>query len=250
MPAQARRLAMRLWRSMARRALLMLCLWHATVAAAEEITGARYDGLTDRYPHAVLGDSFEYETLVLSLSTGVERRFTQPVTSVFEDTVPRLADLDGDGAPEVLVVESDQLRGARLAVFGVNGRIASTPYIGTRFRWLAPVGAADLDGDGRMEVAYVDRPHLAKTLRIWRFENGDLTPISEYSKVTNHRIGEPDIAGGIRHCDDAPEMVLADASWSSLLVLRFDGVTISARSVSTDTTRAGFAQAMACIPLD
>jgi hypothetical protein len=46
--------------------------------------------------------------------------------------------------------------------------LASTPWIGQRFRWLAPVAAADLDGDGAMELAYVDRPHLARTLRVWR----------------------------------------------------------------------------------
>jgi hypothetical protein len=46
--------------------------------------------------------------------------------------------------------------------------LAATPHIGSANRWLAPIGAADLDGDGRVEIAYVDRPHLARTLRIWR----------------------------------------------------------------------------------
>ena len=40
------------------------------------------------------------------------------------------------------------------------------------FTLLAPLGAADLDGDGKIELAYIDRPHLAKILRIWRFDDG------------------------------------------------------------------------------
>ena len=250
MTGWARRLAMRLSSPMARRVLLMLCIWQALPATAEVIIGARYTAPTDRYPHAVLGDELEYTALVLRLSTGTSRHFTLPDTSVFEDMSPRLVDLDSDGAPEVLTVESDQQRGARLAVYNAGGRIASTPYIGARFRWLALLGAADLDGDGMIEIAYVDRPHLAKTLRLWRFVDGALTAIGSYPGVTNHRIGERDIAGGIRLCGDMPEMVVADADWSTLLALRYDGKGISVKAIAEDTSRESFARAMACESLN
>jgi len=59
------------------------------------------------------------------------------------------------------------------------------------------VGAADLDGDGFVEVAFIDRPHLAKVLRVWRYVDGDFAEVAVMDGVTNHRIGEPDIAGGI-----------------------------------------------------
>ena len=58
----------------------------------------------------------------------------------------------------MIVVESHAAR-ARLAVWGAGGRLAAIPFIGTRFRWLAPLGAADLDGDGRVEIAYAETPH-------------------------------------------------------------------------------------------
>ena len=76
--------------------------------------------------------------------------------------------------------------------------VAATPNIGQRNRWLAPVAAADLDGDGATEIAYVDRPHLARRLRIWRFEGGSLTEIAALPGLTNHRIGEAFITGGLR----------------------------------------------------
>lgn len=229
-----------------RRALLVLCLLPGAALSSETIVSAKYVGPTSRYAHAVLGDGIEHDTLVLTLMDEQTRRFTLPVTSVFEDTEPRLYDLDADAAPEVVVVESDQSRGARLAVYDASGFVTATPYIGTRFRWLAPLGAADLDGDGQIEVAYVDRPHLAKTLRIWRYQDRQLTEIASLKGITNHRIGERDIAGGIRRCGASPEMILARADWGELHAITFRNGQFETRSLGMDTSRAAFSSAMSC----
>ena len=50
---------------------------------------------------------------------------------------------------------------------------------------------------------------------IWRFESGELRFVSELAGYTNHRIGERDIAGGIRSCNGRPEMIV---SWQRRLV--------------------------------
>ncbi|MGZ2257001.1 FG-GAP repeat domain-containing protein [Roseobacter sp. A03A-229] len=242
----ARRLPSRLWRGFARRALLAACLWHGGVAAAAEITSAAYAGPTERYAHGVLGDSIEHTTLVVTLVDRTEHRFVLPDDLVFEDTAPRVVDLDGDARPEIIVVESSQSAGARLAVYGPGGRITATPFIGTRFRWLAPVGAADLDGDGVVELAYIDRPHLAKTLRIWRYQDRRLEPVADLAGLTNHRIGERDIAGGIRVCDGTPEIILATAAWDALVAVRFTASGFSTERLGGDTRRSAFALALDC----
>ena len=244
---RARRLPSLRLRPHARRALLALCLLPAAAVAGERITAASYSDPTTRYAHGVLGDDIEHGSLLLTFASGETRRHRLPNTMVFEDTAPRLADLDGDGRPEVITVESDTTSGARLAIYGAGGRLVATPFIGTRYRWLAPLGAADLDGDGAVEVAYVDRPHLARILRIWRYDNGALEEIAQVGGVTNHRIGERDIAGGIRRCAGPPEMILADAGWHSLLALRLhrDG-SVTQRRIGTDISRAAFARSMAC----
>lgn len=218
----------------------------AAPAAAQTITAAAYAEPTTRYPHGVLGDEVEYGALVLTLSDGASRRVVLPATRVFEDTAPRLHDLDGDGAPEVIAVESDAARGARLSVYGPDGLVAATPFIGTRFRWLAPSGAADLDGDGHFEIAYVDRPHLAKTLRVWRFRDGRLEEVAALAGLTNHRIGERDIAGGIRDCGAGPEVVTADAGWSQVMATRLEGDRLAARAIGPHRGRGSFAAALAC----
>lgn len=246
MRGEARRLPLRGWGRRMRRALLAACLWQAGAAAAAEISAAAYAGPTERYAHGVLGDAIEHTTLVVSLTDGREQSFLLPDDLVFEDTGPRLSDLDGDGSKEVIVVESSQTMGARLAIYGTGGRITATPFIGTRFRWLAPVGAADLDGDGAMELAYIDRPHLAKTLRVWRYLDRDLTEVGSLPGLTNHRIGERDIAGGIRVCDGPPEMILATANWAELVAVSRDASGFATKRLGADTSRAAFARALAC----
>ena len=220
----------------------------ATPVVAESVIAARFDDPTKRYQHGILGDAIEHGALVIDTDTGRRLRFVLPETRVFEDTEPRLVDVDADGQNEVIVVETDLSLGARLSVYGPEGLIASNAFIGRANRWLAPVGvgAADLDGDGTLELAYIDRPHLAKTLRIYRFQPGKLEFLAEFPGVTNHRIGETDIAGGIRDCGSGPEMIVADADWQRVLAVQFDGTEFSVTDLGRHQGRDSFAAAMAC----
>ena len=101
----------------------------ATGAAAETITAAHYIAPTGRYVHGILGDALEWGGLQVSLADGGARRFHLPRDHVFEDIAPRLVDVTGDGAPEVLVVETDVNRGAALAIYGPEGKILSLIHI-------------------------------------------------------------------------------------------------------------------------
>ncbi len=224
MHSKAPRLPARLWQSGTRGALLASSLWligTATNAIANTITAAQFTEPTTRYPHGVLGDNVEYGALELMVD-GEILTVSLPPDRVFEDLAPRLMDIDLDGALEVMVVESQNQTGAQLAVYNALGeKIAATPHIGTRFRWLAPIGAADLDGDGYIEIAYIDRPHLAKTLRIWRFKDGTLTEIASLPGLTNHKIGENFISGGIRDCGNGPQIIVTSADWSRIISVTY-----------------------------
>lgn len=229
---------------MLRSLLLALCL--GGTAHAQDVASARYEEPTTRYDHGILGDATEYGALVMVTAEGRQLRIRLPETRVFEDTEPRLYDVDADGEREVIVVETDLSLGARLAVYGPEGLIAATNFIGQTHRWLAPAGAADIDGDGNVEIAYVDRPHLARELVIVRFRRGKLEPVARFQGVTNHRIGERDIAGGIRTCAGLPEIVVADATWSEVLAISFDGKRFDATRLGPHRGRQSFAEAMAC----
>lgn len=248
MQAMARRALSRLWcRPIRHSGLIGLALWLATVGVASaDIVAARYVDPTRRYDHGILGDDIEHGTLELRLRSGRKIRLVLPKTHVFEDTAPRLVDVDGDGDNEVVVVETDMAHGARLAIYHEAGLLAATPNIGRSHRWLAPIGIADLDGDGVVELAYIDRPHLAKVLRIWRFEAGKLTHLSDTPGLTNHQIGQTSISGGIRDCGQGPEMITADAGWRRIIASRFDGQTVKSHVIGRYGGAADFTRAMAC----
>jgi hypothetical protein len=225
--------------------------------AAGGPVAAWYEDPTTRYAHGVLGDAVEAGTLAVQLTSDCRvGRITLPHAEVFEDIAPRLADLDGDGRAEVIVVHSHRDRGARLAVYAATPDgsalqlAAATPHIGRTNRWLAPVGTADLDGDGAIEIAYVDRPHLARTLRVWRYlpegpGQGRLVELAALEGLTNHRIGEDFISGGLRDCGTGPEMITADARWSRVMATRLEGAGLTTRPLGRWSATAA-ADALAC----
>jgi hypothetical protein len=230
---------MRFWPGLLSGALLGLM----PLAATAEIVSASYAEPTQRYQHGVFGETEEWGDLAFGLSDGQTMILRLPETRVFEDIFPRLADVDGDGAPEMIVVETDLSLGARLAIYDEMGFVAATPFIGQTHRWLAPIGVADLDGDGLVELAYIDRPHLARLLRVWRFQDGTLVEVAQAEGLTNHRLGDPAISGGLRDCGAGPEMITANARWSRLVASRLVGGRIESRFVAEGVD---FAAALDC----
>jgi hypothetical protein len=170
-------------------ALPDLRIAHGTKNIAE----AWFAEQTTRYKHFVLGSNYEAASLVVRLRDGHELKLTLPDTHVFEDRQPRLADLDGDGTDEIVVVKTDVVRGAALAIVGVRGDkltiIAETPPTGRANTWLNPAGIMDFNGDGRLDIAYVQMPHLLGLLRVWTLHEGKLVEIAQLLDTSNHVIG-------------------------------------------------------------
>jgi len=204
-------------------------------AEGEGVTWAYYSNATEAYGHGVLGDAIEAGAL------RAETPLTGPCDSmvylgegaVFEDVTPRIADVTGDGLNDVVVIETRLDAGASLAVYGMDGetfrKLAATPHIGRPYRWLAPAGIADFDGDGVLDVAYVETPHIGGILRIWSFKGNEPREIASDPGYSNHRIGQNFITGGLRDCGNGPELVLPSADWSkTLLAWQYGGVIESA----------------------
>jgi len=183
---------------------------------------------TERYDHGVLGDAVEAGGLLLRLKGGGERRLLLPEDQVFEDLHPRLADLDRDGEDEIIVVRASLARGAVLTVYGLVDDelrlIAEGPQNLTAHRWLNPVGAADFDGDGTVEVAYVETPHLGGILRILSLQDGRLVEEASRAGFSNHVIGSRELGlSAILDFDEdgLPEIFLPTARRRALQVLRY-----------------------------
>lgn len=167
----------------------------STVASASGngIAKAKLSCATDRYAHGVLGDSIEAGCLALLDDKGESFFLDLPQSQVFEDLVPRIADMDGDGNNDVVVIRSDSSGGAAIAIYTIKNKtveeLAATPPIGLPNRWLAPIGIADFNNDGNLDIAYVQTPHIGGILKVWSLIDDEFQQIAERRGFSNHSIG-------------------------------------------------------------
>lgn len=185
---------------------------------------------TSRYPHAALGSRQHAASLHVlpSLAHAQLLTYSLPLHRVFEDRIPRLVDLDGDGRDEIILVEADALHGAALVVYGLrNGKIAELargPHAGSSFRWLNPVGVADFDGDGLPDLASVTTPHIGGVLTLHHYRPPRLEPYARATEVSNHRMGELEqqLAVIAPQTGQRPVILIPDMQLTALQALRWD----------------------------
>jgi hypothetical protein len=150
---------------------------------------------TDRYKHFVLGSRYEAAGVRVELRDGRRQDLILPGEAVFEDREPRLADLDGDGRNEVVLVRSTRRAGSSLVLIGWRGDklliLAETSANGQPHRWLNPAGTGHFTASGRGEIALVRMPHLEGRLEFWSYDGRQLTLERTINGVSNHRLGSP-----------------------------------------------------------
>ena len=216
------------------------------VHGLKDIAWAWLGSPTNRYPHAAFGSPVHAGSLhvLVADASGALQQLTLalPAQRVFEDRVPRLVDLDGDGRDEIVLVEADTARGAALVVFGLRAaavaanaasatpaglalvELARSPSIGTAFRWLNPAGFADFDGDGRLDIASVTTPHIGGVLTLYHFRPPQLLPFARATDVSNHRFGklEQQLAVVVEQPGRRPTVLVPDMQHTALQALRWD----------------------------
>lgn len=157
-----------------------------------DVRSAWYVAPTTRYGHGILGDAIEAGGLRVELANGAQTTLTLPEDQVFEDRTPRLADLDGDGRTEVITIRSSTRLGGSVAVYGVRGEalveLGATPYIGRSNRWLNIAGIADFTGQGGLQVAFVETPHIGGTLKLAAFHGNAMQVVAQIGGFSNHGI--------------------------------------------------------------
>lgn len=177
--------------------LAAILVLFASGVGAETIAGAQYANPVERYGHFALGRPHEYARLTATTDAGRSLAFQLPEDEVFEDLEPRLVRLATGEPMEILAIVSQRESGSRLVLIRLSGgrleMSAESPAIGTLNRWLNPVGVADLDGDGRAEIAAVITPHIGGTLKVYRRTGSKLVEIAALAGFSNHAYGTSEL---------------------------------------------------------
>jgi len=172
---------------------------------------------TDRYGHGVLGDAIEAGGFeVIDAATGSRTRVRITAPSVIEGVSPMLADLDGDGAEEILVTVSNGDVGAWLAAYRPDGTLlGESDPIGTGRRWRNQLGVGAVGPDGETEIVDVRTPHLGGSVEFFRLDGGRLVRVATSAgDYTSHTIGSRNLDMGliVRVEADGPLGVLVPTS--------------------------------------
>mgnify|MGYP001172900997 CR=1 FL=1 len=187
---------------------------------------------TRRYDHKILGDEIEGGGLAATLPRGRHIELQLEPGFVFEDRMARLVDLDGDGKLEIVTVLTDMKRGASLAVYRVRDEkiefAAATQPIGKPHRWLNPAAVGDFDGDGRVEIAWVETPHIGGILKIARLTGAlgaeKLEVIASLKGFSNHAAGSPELQQALSFDwdgDGRPDIILPGPERKTIRAVSF-----------------------------
>ena len=197
---------------------------------AGTIRAAWLTGPTRRYAPGVLGDDIEASGIAVETAAGEVLSLTLGPDAVFEDRIPRLVDLNAVAGTEVLLVKSTLSKGAALALVApADGKlsvVAEGEPIGIPYRWLNPVGVGDFDGDGRLETAHVETPHIGGTLVLSRRERDRLVEVRRVGGFSNHRMGSRVLGLSMvldADGDGVPDLVVPDDSRTRLRIVTFAG---------------------------
>lgn len=139
-------------------------------------------------------------------------------TTGFGQIVPTVADLDGDGTPEIVVPTRGLTNGGRLYVFRTNGTLFPGWPLDLGNNNVESATAADLDGDGDLELIAAERRGSIGVVHVFQ-HNG--TAFGGTWPLTLDHVPTGTAAVGDLDADGTLEVVLQ--SYNSLFVTDANG---------------------------
>ena len=196
---------------------------------------------SNQYTHGVLGDEIEATGITL-VETNPKPKIINTISiaapNVIEGIYPIWADINSDGALEIIVTLSNIQGGARIVAFREDGSLlAEGPEIGTGFRWRHQLMVAPFGKMGDTMLAVVRTPHIGGVVEFYRLNENKLEVVTEISGISTHSIGSRNLfnalAGDFDN-DGQVELLAPDQSHTQLIFVGLDGVTIHALDLNAE----------------
>lgn len=89
-------------------------------------------------------------------------------------------------------------------------------------------------------------PHLARRLVLVGLRGERFEPIARLNGISNHRIGEDFVTGGLRDCGSGPELLLPSADWRRILRVTYEGGRLVAQDHGAFTDARALEARSAC----
>ena len=185
---------------------------------------AVFGGATDRYRHGALGDSIEAGKLFVidAESPEIVAQATIDPPAVFEGIQPLVADLNGDGTPEIITTVADTTDGARIAVFNTDcERLATGPI--HEPGWRHQLTVAPFGPDGGAELAVVRKPHVDQVVEFYRLRGGSLEITAAEAGFSSHTFGSrilDSAVAGQFDGNDATQLLVPTSARDELAAVR------------------------------
>jgi len=180
-------------------------------------------GPTDRYDHDILGDAIDASAINL-IETEPELRILKTIMIEAPDVIEGIsaiwADIDNDGARDIIVTLSNNRGGSRIDAFHEDGTLLTeSDPIGLGHRWRHQIAVASFDGSGMPLLAAIRTPHIGGIIEFFQYENGKLEITNEIKGFSSHSIGSRNLdsalAGDFNN-DGVTDLLAPNQSHSSL----------------------------------
>ncbi len=146
---------------------------------------------TDRFPHSALGDNLE-ATSVVVVTVGVNEVETiyRSGDDVIESIAPLLADVDGDGVDDVVLIVSNDSEAWLVVVSSTGGGVvAISDPVDRLLGWRHLIAVGPLGPTGQTEIAEVLYPDAQGSVRFLSLSGGKLGVVATRTGYRSHEFG-------------------------------------------------------------
>lgn len=187
---------------------------------------------TGSYPHGAIGDELEAREMSLLKSDGkkfaVSGRVLPEPGGIFESNAPLWFGMPGFAEDLLAITETSPEKGARVSVYGPDGKlVVAGPFIGEKFKWRHVTAAGPFGPNGETEIAATRTPHIGGRIEFYSMDRAskELKISASIPGYTSHLIytrNMDTVRAGDLDDDGRWELLVPNEDYTTLAAIRHE----------------------------